>query len=617
MSAPTSRLWFSYALLLSALSIFFFAPVAQLGLDTHDAETFRDHARIDADFTFFFSCEKEQQTGRPFAELCKYAISLVVGNESVSFHWSVIVLHTLCAFLLALLAVRLGSKLPVALGGGLLFLVNIAHFQAVHLIAAFDYPLALLLSLAALLAYSRYLASGCLAALIGFYMLAVFAALSHLSAMAIWPFAFYLCWQRRAPLRNAFKHLAPLAVLLALSLATNLALASHQTSTWDSLERYPQSNPFLLLLDLGQMLLWLGSRLVSTAHYLPITVYQLQTWELALGALSIGALCLLSYRRQLWAAWTLLSLLPFITLTSQTLLDMPVGPSRYLYPASAGASLLLAQSLWQLKRSLAIPLLLALVASSLYSRPQTEALSRYTSGRSYIANADLHRGIDQLRRAATLAPHSIDLEDTYIRLAVVVLDSASLAKPILNEALQHFPEHGKFTVAREVFLALNGATPARTAAQKRLAYLSRQSEGNAIWIAKLCENAGRGYIGRRAPLQAIAAYQLALEAAPHSQQARNQLGWLLFTQNRFEEAITHYQISLSEGPNAQAHFDMALTYLALGDGPTAEQIYADAFAQYGRTSAEHNGARSHLERFVSLGIQPELAQRLIQRHFAD
>lgn len=617
MFAPTPRLWLSYLLLLGALAAFFFAPVAELGLDTHDAETFRDHERINADLSFFFSSEKEQLTGRPFAELCKYAASLLVGNESSSFHWSVVVLHTLCAFVLALVAVRLGAEWPTACIGGLLFLVNIAHFQAVHLIAAFDYPLALLLSLLALLAYCKYLSTRHFPALVSFYALAALATLSHLSAAALGPVVLYLSWLHRTTLRETTKHLAPLPLLLALTLAANLALASRQTSTWDSLERYPQSNPLLLILDWGQMLLWLGSRLLSTAHYLPIRVYQLQNWELALGALVIGALCFLAYRRQPWAAWALLSLLPFITLTSQTLLDMPVGPSRYLYPASAGTSLLLAQALWRTKRPLGIALLLALVASSIYSRPQTEALSRYTSGRSYLANAYLPKGIEQLRQATALAPHSTDLEDIYTRLAVVVLDSASIAEPILNEALHYFPEHAKFTIAREVFLALNADTPERIAAQKRLAHLSRQSADNALWIAKLCENAGRGYVARRAPLQAITAYELALYATPRSQHARNQLGWLLFGQNRFEEAIGHYQLSLSEQPNAQAHFDLALAYLALGDLSAAQQTYADAFAQYGRTGAEANGARAHLTRFISLGIQPEMAQRLIERHFAD
>jgi tetratricopeptide (TPR) repeat protein len=465
--------------------------------------------------------------------------------------------------------------------------------------------------------YSRYLSTRHPTALASFYALAAFAALSHLSAMAMGPFAFYMNWQRRSSLHEASKHLIPLALLLLLTLAANLALASHQTSTWDSLERYPQSNPLLLLLDWGQMLLWLGSRLLSTAHYMPIDVYQLQSWELALGALCIGALCFLAYGRSLWAAWTLFSLLPFITLTSQTLLDMPVGPSRYLYPASAGASLLIAQGLWQLKRPLTIALLLVLLASSLYSRPQTEALSRYTSGRSYIANADLPKGIEQLRRAAALAPHSIDLEDTFTRLIAVTLDSASIAEPILSEALHHFPQHAKFTVAREVFLALNGNMPERAVAQQRLFELSQQSAGNAIWIAKLCENAGRGFAERRLVLQAIAAYELALKAAPNNWHTHSELGWLLFTKNRFEEAIAHYKTSLSLQPNAQAHFDLALTYLALGELAMAEQTYAAAFAGYGRTSAESNSARAHLERFVSLGIQREAAQNLVKRYFTD
>jgi len=81
--------------------------------------------------------------------------------------------------------------------------------------------------------------------------------------------------------------------------------------------------------------------------------------------------------------------------------------------------------------------------------------------------------------------------------------------------------------------------------------------------------------------------------------------------------IAHYRTSLSLQPNAQAHFDLALTYLALGDIATAEETYAEALASYGHTNAESKSARTHLERFVALGIQREAAQSLVKRYFTD
>ncbi len=617
MTQSTPRLWLLYLLLLAVLSGLFFADLADLGLDTHDAETFRDHERINADFSFFFSADKEQLTGRPFAELFRYAASLLIGNAPAHFHLLVAALHALCALVLARCAFSLGTALPISLVGGLLFLVNVAHFQAVHLIAALDYPLALLLVLSALLAYAQHLQTRSSKMLLACYLLCVLAALSHLFAVAVWPFVLYFSWLNSENRKVALKFLLPLALLIALAFAANLALASHQTSTWDSLERYPQAHIFALMADWGQVLLWLGSRLLSTAHWLPIKVYQMQNGELVLGVLFIAALIYLAWHRQLWAAWSLLFLLPFVFLTQQTLLDMPVGPSRYLYPASAGTSLLLAQALLRYGRPLALVLLIALLVSSFYSLQKTEALSRYTSGRSYIANADLPNGISQLLTAIAQAPEDIDLEDTYIRLAAITLDSASVAEPMLNEALQRFPQHPKLAIAREVLRSLSKEAPTRVAATKRLDYLGKQSEGNATWINKLYENAGHGYALRDARRDAIYAYQQALLFAPRHVQIRLKLGWLLFADNRFEEAIAHYQQILSQEPNAQAQFDMALAYITLGHGTAAQQAYANGMAQYGREEAERSGAHQNLQRLISLGIHTSEASSLLQEHFPD
>ncbi|MDP6699715.1 MAG: hypothetical protein QGH25_08695 [Candidatus Latescibacteria bacterium] len=68
---PVRYAWPLYALLLLALAALLFAQIPTLGLDTHDAETFRDHDRIAADPAFFFSPDKEQASGRPVAEAAK------------------------------------------------------------------------------------------------------------------------------------------------------------------------------------------------------------------------------------------------------------------------------------------------------------------------------------------------------------------------------------------------------------------------------------------------------------------------------------------------------------------------------------------------------------------
>ena len=605
--------WPLYALLLTALAWVFFAELTSLGLDTHDAETFRDHDRIAADFAYFFSPHKEQASGRPVAELLKFLYYLACGNSAPAFHLLSIALHVLCSFLVARVVYRLGATLEWGLAGGLLFLTNVAHFQVVHYISALDYTLALCLGLGALLAYRRYLATQTTAPLATFYLLLLAAVFSHLSMVIVLPFSLYLSWHQGENLQTTIRRLAPLALLLALAFFTQLALASRATSTWSSLAVYPDASPFALIWSWLRVLLWLISRLLTTAHWLLLPVYTLQTWELYFGGLALVGLSIGIYRKNLWAVWTFLALMPFIFLTEATLLDMPVGPSRYLYPASAGATLLLAQGLYQIRqRYLQLGLFTVLLISSYLTLDRTEALSRYTSGRSYIANKQLSEGIDQLRRAIDLGQDAIDLEDAHTRLIVVALDSAQIAQPILQQARAHFPDNDKFVLAAQVFLSLQPDT-----LQQHQALQTLDAARDIRWIARLYANMGDGYFARRDWANAIRARENALRYDPSRKETRLLLGWTYFMTNRFEDAIATYRAVLAQGPDSEAHFNIGLAHIALGDTETAAQIYAEGIARYGRREAKAAKARENLEQLVSLGIQTAVAQKLIQRHFPD
>ena len=148
-------IWPGYAGLLCLIAGLCFGNLRTHLLDTHDAETFHDHLQIQQDWTFFFSADKQQASGRPFAEAVKYLAFLFFGNNPAAFHLLVVAIHTLAAWLLARLVwQRLDAPILAGLTG-LLFLVNVTHFQAVHYISALDYPLALCCGLASLLALGR------------------------------------------------------------------------------------------------------------------------------------------------------------------------------------------------------------------------------------------------------------------------------------------------------------------------------------------------------------------------------------------------------------------------------------------------------------------------------
>ena len=115
------RVWLLYVAAIMALTWVAFGGLRLHQLDTHDAESFADHLRIEQDGSYFFSPHKEQATGRLFADAVKYATFLVFGNDAAAFHLLVVAAHMLAALLLALLLRRMGLAIEWALCAGLLF----------------------------------------------------------------------------------------------------------------------------------------------------------------------------------------------------------------------------------------------------------------------------------------------------------------------------------------------------------------------------------------------------------------------------------------------------------------------------------------------------------------
>ncbi len=147
------RLWLAYIAGMACLTWLCFGSLRHHLLDGHDAESFADHLLIDQDPSYFFSHNKQQATGRFTADGAKYAVYLVFGNDPAAFHLAVVATHLLASLLLALLVYRLYAAQVLAMLTGLLFLLNVTHFQAVHHISALDYPLGLACACAAWLCW--------------------------------------------------------------------------------------------------------------------------------------------------------------------------------------------------------------------------------------------------------------------------------------------------------------------------------------------------------------------------------------------------------------------------------------------------------------------------------
>lgn len=551
----TPRTWVAYFLLLCLVSAVCFASLADHLLDTHDAETFQDNIATSEDFSYFFlpAAQKELGSGRPAAELVKWVAYTLWGNDPGWFHLLVVAIHTLVSFLLARLGWRLGMGLGLSFAGGLLFLVNVAHFQAVHWISALDYPLALAWGIGAMLCYLGYFRSGRPGWLGGAYANLLLGTLAHLSILMAWPLCLFWAWHRGRGLSSALRHLLPFGLALLPALAFISYLTAKDTSTWQALGSYSLQNLLALLAGLGELLLWFSSRLFTTAHWLPLPVYQQQTWELWLGGGVLAGMGVLIWKRifpgAVWAVWILGMLLPFLLLTEEIVLDMPAGPSRYLYSASAGSSFLLAWLLeggsqW-LGRYLKpwIPytgLTALLLASSYSSLKKAEALSFYTSGRNYIALGDSGHGTEQLKRAIAHAPQLIPLQDAYGRLGLQLMGTDELA-PILDQALQRFPKGLNLNLFREVAQSLSPDSVVQQQARERLESLLSDRSGarrkNAeVVVFQSYANMGLNLARSGELKRAIAAYRRALEFDPGSVKVYRRLVRALLATGQVEEA---------------------------------------------------------------------------------
>jgi tetratricopeptide (TPR) repeat protein len=534
----TTRSWWLYAASIAVLTTIFFASVTGHGIDNHDAETFYDNARISQDFSYFFSPDRQQITGRPAADLSKWLASLALGDSAAGFHLLVVAAHALAALLLARLVDVLYDNRLWAFASGLLFLVNVTHFQAVHHISALDYPLALCWGLAALLLFLRYEREEKHSDLVLTYLFFSLGALTHMAAAALGPLCLYWSWQRSGNLRAAVLRVAPLGVLLAALVLYGLAITPKATSTWAAIDHYEAAE--VSPLSPLRVLAWFSGRLLSTAHWVPpLSVYKLQAWEMLFGsAVLLGLGGLAWYRPQraaIWVAWVVLTLLPFLFIPEELVLEfLPEGPSRYLYLASAGSSVLIAWGLAELaargarwRAGLALFTLVALLVSSYAGIKRVEGFSHYTSGRHNIAANRIEEGAHRLRLAIVEGRDTIPLQDAYLRRCMALLYLGRDPSSELGEALALYPNDYMLGAIAAVLGTEDPATSQRSVEWINSALRRSASSGLGgvfqAHISTIYLNLGKGYLRQNERAAARSALERALQMNPQSQEAQRLL----------------------------------------------------------------------------------------------
>ena len=315
-------------------------------------------------------------------------------------------------------------------------------------------------------------------------------------------------------------------------------------------------------------------------------------------------------------------------LTDTLIIGRPEKTSRYLYPATAGTSLLLAWGLEEVSRRLrtwgryVYPCALAaILLSSYYYLKRAEAITLYSSGRSYIALGDIDTGVEQLRRAIDQGRDTIDLEDAYERICYMGMGKEG-GEDVLHEALAAYPGNVELNGLK---LALDSMQPDSVLASRALQQLRllkgkeaavslEVSKGRRILIkgrdlietarrriAGFFHNTGRnlgmGLVTLENLDRAILAYRRALEFDPDRTVTAESLVTALAHAGREEEAvevavqavernsaaprgllITASIGLLAEGRPEEA---IALCHRALKDGSATEVQSETAFKIYG------------------------------------
>ncbi len=582
------RSWFYYALFYCALGIVTFASLRHHLIDTHDVETFGDHMAISENFSFFFSPEKATASGRLVDEMAMWIAYLVWGNNPALFHLLSAACHLLAGFSLALLYRRLGADRELSFAAGLLFMLHVGHIQAVQWISALEYPLALLVVTLCVHCYVSFLVGRTRRALLIFYGLLAVGLLTHIAVAMVWPFCLFLSIRRGLPVQVALKYLAPFAILLVPVLYLIAHTTSAHTSTADAFANYASSSVLDLLLGAGRMFIWFCGRLFTTAHWLPLAIYQLQSWELVVGSLTAFFLLFLVCDQMdstdLWAAWSFLFLCPFLFLTKQVITDMPVGPSRYLYLASAGSSLVVAWLLrqiglllvrrWPSADLIAYRALVAMVVVySMVVVKKAEAFAFYTSGRAYLSALEIDIGVAQLRRAIDVGGDIIDRRDAYARMGLVLLYRPEEAVELVEEGLSYYPESIQLNLYKLSLDSVSDDSELRAQADEKLAQLKENADLITV-IGQSYFNLATGFRNRGDSQKAALAYMHSLAFLPDRLPTLKGLALVLFNLDHRDRAAAVFERIISiDKSDINSHYALANLYSLQGQTERAQRLY--------------------------------------------
>jgi len=437
--------WFIYVTLMALVAGLTFGNLlTQNFWDGADDESImRDIVMLSQDLSLIISPMRGHDARPPF-DLVILGGYTLWGENPVAFHAFHIALHLWASILVAITLYREKVNLELCFLTGLLFLVNVAHFRAVHWITSINYVLALIFILFVFICYRNVTKTHHTKWLIISVLMLALAILTHPAAMFMAFFCATFTWQEKGSLKQTLASSWPL-----LLSAPILVFIAHIISV------HGQSDAALTTPDPMRIftnVFWYLGRLVTTAHWISraTTTNFTPFWELGIGACFL-VLLLVLYKKRVFpvahaSIWIGLCIVPFINNPPERL---AVGPSRHLYFASLGATFILAWALqtlvksqglrWSQKKRQGVfaTLVFLITLSSIYSLKKTEALSVYLTA---ISNKTLAPAL--FERAITQAPNLIPT-DAYTRTIQMGLTSGNTYRHLLQPALQNNPDNAQ------------------------------------------------------------------------------------------------------------------------------------------------------------------------------
>ena len=569
------RTWFAFAFLMVLVSGAMYGSTPELLQDTDDGDYFLEAEIAAQDLSHLFSSDRRPSAmGRPVIDVVFLIDYVLWGTELSYYHYQVVFAHFIASLLLTFIFCRFGASLELSFLGALLFLCHVSHFRAVHWIASIGYPLSLIFALLTVLVYLHGLKSD---RSIWFGVSALglcLAILTHPASASVFLFCVYVGWQHTRSVSKTALTIWPLilAAVFCVALSYFVYPKAAQTEAVDT----------PIVIDrVFETFCWYLSRLITAPHWVFVNFRDKPfVWELAVGALGYGALFWVWLRGKqpvaVFVVWIVVTILPFYN-AGPGFRWTPAGPSRHLYFASAGMSLMYAALVlyfvnavilrwgktWG--RVVGVGMIAVLVGVSIYNDWRAQSVSFYASGRGYVARGDIEVGIAQFKRGIERDPVMVT-PDTYFRLVQMLMSrnesplewtQKGLAQDSLNVNLIFLEGFWKSLQVQDEALVMHGQTLMKRAFEMALDKEEIRFNGSVAYY-----NRGIYFYNLKEFEKALPFFEQAVVLNSHYFSAVYHLGQVYWILNRDYDAIRAYQKAIEIEPEyVEPYFNIAKIFL--------------------------------------------------------